>query len=52
MTKHMEKVANAIDTVANYAEEVNWVDRGILISYLDQLWGEEIKEHIEKEEYE
>ena len=48
--KHIGKVADAIDTVANYAEEVNWIDGKVLISYLDQLWDEEVKEHIEKEE--
>ena len=50
MKKHIEKVADAIDTVANYAEEVGWIDGKMLISYLDQLWEEEVKEHLEKEE--
>ena len=50
MKKHIEKVADAIDTVANYAEEVNWIERKVLIYYLDQLWEEEVKEHLEKEE--
>ena len=48
--KHIGKVADAIDTVANYAEEVDWVEKGQLIWSLDQLWEEEVKEHLEKED--
>ena len=50
MKKHIKKIADAIDTVSNYAEEVNWRDRKVLIYYLDQLWDEEVKAHLEKEE--
>ena len=50
MNKHIGKIADAIDTVSNYAEEVNWRDRKVLIYYLDQLWHEEVEEPLKKEE--